>query len=213
MKTVEQEALRYLGYRGKPAENRVMKMLSLCLEELSESCPGRWVSRRFQLRHGNGFVEIGDLKVESRDLAAHLTGCGEAELFAATLGAPADRILERYSKTDLGMAAIFQAAAAARIESCCDEAENEIARETSRRGLFLRPRYSPGYGDFSILHQCDILRILDTQKRIGLFLTDSFMLVPAKSVTAVIGLTTDRTHCNISRCMECGASDCPFRKE
>lgn len=54
--------------------------------------------------------------------------------------------------------------------------------------------------------------LLDCAKRIGLTLTDGYMLTPIKSVTAVIGLTED-TVCNNSKCAACVNRACEFRKE
>ena len=53
---------------------------------------------------------------------------------------------------------------------------------------------------------------MDCTKRIGLTLTDGYMLTPIKSVTAVIGLTED-TVCNTSKCAACVNRACEFRKE
>lgn len=213
MTAEESEVLRYLGYRGAPAGEAVLKKVRSCLAELSAGCRGRSVFRRVPLSFGDDFVEAGTLRIESRDLKKHLAGCTEAYLFAATLGAQADRLLSRHEKADMSDAAVFQAAAAARIESFCDEGQERLARQAAEEGFFLRPRYSPGYGDFSIRHQRDLLGLLEAPKRIGLSMTESFLLVPTKSVTAVIGLTRDSARCHTGKCMECDAKNCPFRKE
>jgi hypothetical protein len=82
-------------------------------------------------------------------------------------------------KVDSAEGLCLQACAAAKIEEYCDSVEKELPAH--------RPRFSPGYGDFDITHQTDILRILDAQK-IGLTETKTHMLTPLKSVTAVIGI-------------------------
>jgi hypothetical protein len=213
MQTEEREALRYLGYRDAPASAEVQDRMTFCLKKLTEACPGRSTFLRFPVGLRDHCVTVGKLNIESWDLRRHLIGCGEAYLFAATLGAQADLLLERYSRTDMSLAAVFQAAAAARVESYCDCVQKRLAAEAAEEGLHLRPRYSPGYGDFPIRYQKDLLHILDCPKRIGLSVTDSFLLVPTKSVTAVIGITADKTSCHIGKCMNCGAEHCPFRKE
>ena len=63
----------------------------------------------------------------------------------------------------------------------------KIKGESEVLKLHPTTRFSPGFGDFDIVHQRDILALLDCQKRIGLTLTDSNMLCPTKSVTAVVG--------------------------
>jgi hypothetical protein len=206
------EVLRYLGYRGKPAGRDILDSIESCLAELESSVSPRSVSRIFPITFRDGGVSIGGIEIQSNDLLRHLSGCREAILFAATLGAQTDLLLRRYSKTDMTRAVILQACAAAATESYCDECGEQFAAEAAKRGLFLRPRFSPGYGDFSILHQADFLKILDCPKKIGLTMTDSSMLVPSKSVTAVIGLTDREQSCHIAKCMECKATDCPFRK-
>ena len=55
-------------------------------------------------------------------------------------------------------------------------------------GETLRPRYSPGYGDLPLAFQQDLFRALDCERRLGLTLTDSLLMVPSKSVTAIIGM-------------------------
>ena len=86
-----------------------------------------------------------------------------------------------------------------------------LQREAAARGLKLRPRFSPGYGDFSIAHQRDITRELDTARRLGLTVTESLMLAPMKSVTAVIGLS-ETGGCTGGGCEACAKTDCDFRR-
>lgn len=206
------EVLRYLGYRGKPAGQDILDSVESCLAELKNAISPRSVSRIFPVTFRERGVSIGGIEIQSNDLLRHISGCEEAILFAATLGTQVDLLLRRYSKTDMARMVILQACAAAVTESYCDECGEQLSAEAAKRGLFLRPRFSPGYGDFSILHQADFLKILDCPKQIGLTMTDSYMLVPTKSVTAVIGLTDQAQSCHIAKCMECKATDCPFRK-
>ena len=107
---------------------------------------------------------------------------------------------------------LYQAAAAAMIETVCDGVNDAIRREAAGEGLYCRPRFSPGYGDFSIEHQRDFARLLDTPRQIGLTVTESCLLAPTKSVTAVIGLTNTPQPCHRSGCESCEKTDCAFRR-
>ena len=70
---------------------------------------------------------------------------------------------------------------------------NELEEEVRGEGYYVRPRFSPGYGDFSLEVQSAFLEMTDATKLIGITLTDGGIMVPEKSVTAVIGLTkTDK---------------------
>lgn len=79
--------------------------------------------------------------------------------------------------------------------------------------MYLRPRFSPGYGDFRLSCQQFFFDALEISKRIGVYLTESFLMVPFKSITAVIGISRDPSQCHINKCMACPANNCPFRRE
>ena len=48
----------------------------------------------------------------------------------------------------MSKAVILQACAATVIEAYCDEQQDFMKEEAGKQGLYLRPRFSPGYGDF-----------------------------------------------------------------
>ena len=56
------------------------------------------------------------------------------------------------------------------------------------RGLVPTRRYSPGYGDLPLSVQPALLDALDAGRRLGVTLTESLLMVPMKSVTAVVGI-------------------------
>lgn len=210
----QREVLRYLGYRGHAADAAVLEKIQKGSELLLDYATPRTVSAVFPLHLGDdNIVDIGSMHVNSRILHHHLRDCTEAVLFAATLGSGPDALLRRYAKTDVSMMVILQACAAELVESYCDACEEAIAEQASQRGLFLRPRFSPGYGDFDIHHQRDFMELLSCPKRIGLTMTESYILAPSKSVTAVIGLTSKSQDCHTGKCASCAMVDCAFRKE
>ncbi|WNX86547.1 hypothetical protein RWV98_09865 [Agathobaculum sp. NTUH-O15-33] len=56
------------------------------------------------------------------------------------------------------------------------------------------------------------MRLLDTPRQIGLTVTDSLLLAPVKSVTAVIGLSSEPQPCHKNGCEECGKKNCEYRR-
>ena len=106
---------------------------------------------------------------------------------AGTVGSEVDRLLARYGKLSVAKAVVMQAAAAAMVEAYCNELNAMWKKEYLEKGLYLRPRFSPGYGDFPLSAQKQILDGLEAGKRIGITLTEGFLMLPSKSVTAVIG--------------------------
>ena len=66
-----------------------------------------------------------------------------------------------------------------------DELEERLRLEVEVEGKKLKPRRSPGYGDLPLELSRRILDELDATKKIGVSITDSNLLVPSKSVTAI----------------------------
>lgn len=208
------EALRYLGYGRNPGEERTLELIRQSFEELEGLQEERIVWRRepVTVREPDQ-VETAGMDIRSRGLARNLKGCLEVILAAATLGTRTDLLLRRYSRTDMTRAVILQACAAARLEEYLDAWQEERKKELEEEGLYLRPRFSPGYGDFSIHHQKALLQRLEASKRIGLTMTDGYMLTPSKSVTALAGISLEETACHRQGCESCGKSDCAYRRE
>lgn len=210
--TLPETTLRYAGARGT-ADVRLRRTAEDCLRQLQEGCSPVWRWLACPASVGGGDVcRLGDWTVQSKRLAAGLAGCDRTFLFAATLGAAADRMLLRQETEDMGRAVLLQAAASAFLEHYSDSCMAYLRGKAEEDGYYLRPRVSPGDGDFALEQQRPLLDRLDAARRIGVTLTDALMLLPTKTVTAVIGLTrTKEAACTGSSCAGCGKRDCPFR--
>ena len=127
---------------------------------------------------------------ESRALAVRLAGCGEVYLACGTLGAEFDAYHRLVSVRSGADALIVQAVGAAAIEKVMDGIEDDIRAELAP-GETLVARYSPGYADFPLAEQRTLLTLLDSARKAGVSLTDSLLMVPSKSVCAVIGVRMD----------------------
>ena len=134
-------------------------------------------------------------------------------MLGATLGIEVDMLLRRYSLMDMSKTVVLQACAAALLEEYLDDWQEEHRKVAEMEGCYLRPRFSPGYGDFDISHQEDVIRMLECAKKIGLTMTDRYMLTPSKSVTAVIGISKEEVPCHRKGCEECGKTDCIYRRQ
>lgn len=210
----EREIYRYMGYPyGQEPGEAIREQVARCREQIDNAAQPRSVFGILPLRFlGEDRLELGDLTVQSRNLARHLRCCEQAIIFAATLGVPVDRLIARATAANIGEAVAMQAAAAALIEAYCDELHAEWSLAQEKQGWYLRTRFSPGYGDFSIRHQRDILNRLEAAKRIGLTLTDSLLLVPVKSVTAVVGMSREPNGERKTGCESCRNKDCIYQR-
>ena len=213
MNTRTKEAIRYLGYGRHAVDDRTLAMVQEAFRQLDQVADPKIIYRIFELSVGDkNCLEIGKLLIESRNLYRNLNGCDQVILLGATLGIGVDMLMKRSSITDMAQAVVLQAAAAAMLEEYLDDWQEKEALELEKEGRYLRPRFSPGYGDFSIQHQETILRMLDTAKRIGLTMTESCMLTPTKSVTALIGISDTKIPCHRKGCESCDKTDCRFRR-
>lgn len=201
MELDHREISRYLGYKGAPLSPDVAAYVDACQRELERAVLPRIIGRRLALAHLIG---------ESRDLAHHLRHCQEGFLYAVTLGAETDRLLRRWSAQSMAKAAVGQAVCAAWLDQLCADYCQGIQAQLGP-GEYLTPAFSPGYGDWSLSAQGQVLDLLEAPKRIGLTLTAAGMLVPEKSITAVVGVSDREEERCGQKCMRCQKKDCPFR--
>ena len=179
------EVLRYMRTNSKTQDDKILALVDEAIERLEKGVKPKTLLRIFDCNIGESTVEVGGYIFESKRLAENLKGCRRLALFGATLGVEADRMINSASKDNLALAIALQAAAATMIEEVCDTLEEEL-KEQYR--VNLRQRYSPGYFDLDISEQKKVFALLDLTKRIGITLTDTFEMLPTKSVTAFCGI-------------------------
>ena len=110
-------------------------------------------------------------------------------------------------------ALIFDACANVYVESVADYVESIIASDAHKKSMHTNYRYSPGYGDFPIQAQLNIIPALGCEKRIGLTVTENAIMIPRKSVTAIIGVFTEKPPSVLHNCENCNMYDkCNIRK-
>lgn len=110
----------------------------------------------------------------------------------------------------MAKAAVGQAVCAAWLDELC-AAYCESLQQGLAQGEYLTPPFSPGYGDWDLAAQQTVLDRLQAPKRLGLSLTGGGMLVPEKSVTALVGISDRPEEACGQKCMRCRKTDCPFR--
>ncbi len=186
----EKEYLRYLGIRrkdGVPPE--LTGMIGECLSAVRSEMKIRGVVRTCPVDVRSSVIDLGFCRIESRSLAVNLAGCRGAAIFAVTVGAGVDRLISRLSATSPSCALAADAVASAAAEGAACRINADIARKFGAT----RPRFSPGFGDLPLSFQRDVISFLDAERRAGITLTDSLMLVPVKSTTAIVGVPEEKS--------------------
>lgn len=181
------EILRYLRTSSKTDDERLLSLIDECCEEVNKCVRPKTLHRIFDCSVTPDRLVIGDYIFESERLAQNLSGCKKVCVFGATLGTECDRLLRTYSVNNISKSMVLQACLASKIEEVCNTLEDELKKQ----GMTLRQRYSPRYFDLDIKENKKIFDLLELTKRIGLTLTDTYQMVPTKSVTAFIGVEND----------------------
>lgn len=148
---------------------------------------------------------------DGNDIRLHLNGCMGAILLAVTIGGAIENKIRAAQTAQALMPVVLDACATSAVESLCDKYADTLAADYKRRGLYLTNRFSPGYGDFPIEKQHTLLKLLDAPRKIGLCVTQSSILTPRKSITAVIGVSDMPVSGKLAGCAHCALREkCEF---
>ncbi len=210
------EVLRYLRLpeeASPPPE--LTAALDAAEDELLAAVEPRFVWRRFGLNRTAEGIELAESGVllPGRDIADLLAEAESCLLLAATLGVTADNLIRRAETADISRALLLDALASAAVENLCDQLQNWLEQKFAGEKLFLTDRFSPGYGDLPLDMQRPLALLLDAGRQIGLTVSQSQLLLPRKSVTAVIGLCQSPQPRRTDKCAVCPArNNCPYRQ-
>lgn len=203
------EALRYLGVSGTPDEALLKQMQALSTALSSRIVP-RYTWKLLPLDRAEAQLMLGGVPLPGRSAARMLADCPKCALLVCTLGAAFDTWLRQMQARDMAQAVMLDALGSAFVEAACDAAEAEIAARFP--GMYLTDRFSPGYGDLPLDIQPALLEAAGGQ-HIGVTVTPSLLMLPQKSVTALIGLADRPQMARIRGCERCRMNDtCTFRK-
>ena len=204
------EILMYLGYRGQEITADIKDQIKRCTAEALSCCNPRLVYKILPVYSG----QIDTLPLEGHDIQALLESSEKAVVFAATLGSEAESLLMRSGVKSMSDALIMDAALSSVIENVCDNFEEDMRRVAKSEGLYLTDRYSPGYGDLPLTSQTLLCELLNTHRRIGLTVTPNHLMIPRKSVTAIMGMSVKEPTLRRKGCEVCSMFlNCDYRKE
>ena len=167
----------------------------------------------YDYKSSNIIFDNKNIFLRGSSIKKHLDLCEKVSILAVTIGEDIENEISNASaKGNYTHALLLDAAATEAVEESADLLEKIIEREANREGFFLTSRFSPGYGDFPLTMQEEILE-LAMGRKIGISLTSSLMLTPRKSITAIIGFKRENnTHKNHD-CDKCDKTDCNFRNK
>ena len=204
------EVLEYLLWRGGEIEPEIDALVDDCMAETLRVSRPRYTYRVLPV---DRTAQTPSLAFAGEDVQTLLTDCKQIILFAATLGAELEMAIRRAQARDLTRALVLDCCGSAAIEAVCDAAERQIMAQLSAETVWLTDRFSPGYGDLPLAVQRSLCGALDVTRRLGVSLTDTCLMNPQKTVTAIIGLADRPQMARIRGCAYCMMNKtCALRK-
>jgi len=174
-----------LRYAGGSKNDVTLTLMERVIEEYSSVFCYRVAYTVLDIKTADSITDFGLFTVRSKSLATALSGCGSAYLLAATVGGALDRAVRSLSITSPAASHMLDSFGSERVESLLDCFTEALESET---GEPLTPRVSAGYGDIPLSAQGYFFKLLSPEGKIGLYLNDSLLMTPMKSVTAFIGI-------------------------
>ena len=201
------KAARYFGARGEP-DAATLELLQRCAVPLLAAATPRavWLEADVSALTAAGILCGGDVM-------RHLEGCPQAVLLAVKLGPGLDAQIRRAGVGDIAAGVASDALGSALAEQAADAAEAELRQWAAQEGKYLTGRFSPGYGDWDLAVQPKVAAALDTARRAGLCVTDTNLMTPRKSVTAILGVSDHPVRGHLAGCGHCALrTRCEYRK-
>ena len=153
------------------------------IDKFNSAAQYRFAYVKLPLSVNGDVCNFGCCSVKSKGLSTVLTQCNEAVFLIVSSGIDTDRLISRINIQSPAQAFILDAIGSAMIESCADYLYDIISNNHQ-----CTKRFSPGYSDFPIEFQKDMINRLNAESTVGITLSDKLMMIPMKSITAVMGI-------------------------
>lgn len=201
------EAARYMGVRAETPDPATAALLDKYEPLVRDTLRPAYVYRETAVAFLPEGVKLEGMAemLTGEDIRRHLEGCPRCVVLAATVSTAADRLIRQTAVTDTAGAFAVDCLCSAAVEQVCRKAEEEIFADIQEK--FRTWRFSPGYGDLPLELQGAFLSFVNAQRRIGLTVSESCMLNPTKSVTALIGICGAEPAHRESGCAVCSLRD------
>lgn len=161
----------------------------------------------------NLVLSTPNFKLEGKSITRHLSTCEKVICIAVTVGEEIEReVTKKFGAGNYVESVLLDAAATAAVEQAANLLEKAVAPQIFKDGFKMKSRFSPGYGDWELENQKNFFDITGAAE-IGMSLSSALMLMPRKSITAIIGLTKNiyDGKSNKKKCETCGKINCPAR--
>lgn len=221
LKINEEEVLRYQGYHPNKAGETNEIILQITREEIEQSyCffEPKGIYSKVMIKNisseGRINLENGLYLETNNSMINLLRGTSYLAFGLSTVGNHLEeKVAELFAKNEYPKAMALDAVGTVSVRSLSDYMRSLVCQEAKEQNFQTTKYFSPGSGDWDIHQQKNIFQIIPADK-IGVKLTESYMMVPKKSLSWIIGIGKNITipSKNDHSCQICQATNCQFRK-
>jgi len=205
------DILKMLGYKERAAPLQVLKDVKQMMSSISDHVEARCGFRYPESGNceilGDSF-SIGEIRFNAGSIiASQLEGSSRIAVLVSTAGQSISRLSgELITSGEFLKGYIVDVIGSIVAEQAADFAEKEITKIAQTHLHGITNRLSPGYCGWDVSEQHKLFSLLP-DNFCGITLTESALMVPIKSISAVIGIGK-----NVKKgeypCAECNRNDC-----
>jgi len=211
-KWVKEELFRQERIRGS---KEISAHAGECLDKAKALARPRVISleRKIISLSPGSFTIDGPITFKSPRVSSHIAGAVRLYIFLATIGPDLERQAGAWMSGGEELRGyMLDRTGSIAVESLAEDTERALRSGRAGQGESVSMRFSPGYCDWPLEEQRTMDTALDFSKA-GVSLTGAYMMVPRKSVSAVMaigpgGLFKE----DLSPCAVCGKGDCDYRR-
>lgn len=199
---------------GKKSKS-ITEALKVCLKLARPLAKPKYASAcKKILDNSRGEIRLeGGIRLSSKWLSSYLKGANSIHVFIVTVGRGIEETASRRMAGGEALEGyIIDRIGSFAVESLAQSFEESLRRHYGSGGFSVSMRFSPGYCDWAIEEQFELAKLVDFRKA-GVTLTESCVMVPRKSITAVVGIGAKGAFRKVkSQCSLCGKSNCGYRR-
>lgn len=170
-------------------EEHIAKAIKNAIETAYSLIKGKACYRTFKIKEvaaDRVIIIESDQLFRGNNMVRLLKKCDYATLLVCTIGINIAEKIEDLKKPSLTDAYYLDRVGAWMADYMAEQVGRIIETEIRKSGYEPTFRYAAGYGDWSLEAQAEIMRLTEAN-RIGVSITDTFIMVPRFSISAVIG--------------------------
>lgn len=222
LKIDEEEVLRYQGCcndTSKKVNNIIIKITREEIKQGLKLIEPRGISCTVRIKKISFSSKRVDLENNfslhlDHSIIHLLRGTTDLVLVVVTIGsALEDKVSELFSQGEYPRAIALDAVGTVSVRALRNYLNSLLCQEIKEQNLQTTKYFSPGSADWDISQQKNIFQMIPVDQ-IGVKLTESYMMVPQKSLSWITGIGRNTTIFSEDEhsCQICQATNCQFRK-